>query len=293
MARERKRSPRRTPRRNRRQERARKQLYQRGTVIALAALLAVGLGSVSVSQLSKAKPDEYGCLPETNDHTAMWVDSSVRATDEAQERAVRSAFEDIHNTLIAYERWTLITTERDHYDMVGGNRFTICAPDQGSNPNRAEKLRKELYTEEVEPKIKDVLQSFNIEEKRSLRSPVLESLQSISQRPDFSTSLGSRRLVLVGDMIQNTEIAQFCTTQGHLPSYPKFKELPAFANIKPASLQGVKVTIYMQVYPGAYGHAEGLPYCTENELKTFWTAYFEDAGAASVNIRPIRWWEEL
>ncbi|MEM9670896.1 MAG: hypothetical protein AAF950_18490 [Pseudomonadota bacterium] len=290
MARERRRPARGSRRRNRREEKARKQLYQRSAVSAAAVMMAVGIGYVAMAQMTAVRPGEDGCLPELSAHTVMLVDTSVVTSDQAQKRAVLSSFEEVFAALLPGERWTVITTERGHYDAVGGNRFTLCKPDfESSSPTYVDKVTKELYAETVSEPITEIVESFTNEDKRSRQSPLLEILQSTSQRPDFSARLGSRRLVLVSDMIQNTQIAQFCTTQGHLPSYPKFKALPAFANIQPDSLQGVDVTLFMQVYPGAYGHPEGLPYCTENELREFWEAYFKDAGAASVTIRRIEW----
>ncbi len=67
-----------------------------------------------------------------------------------------------------------------------------------------------------------------------------------------------------------------------MPRFSKFKTKAYYQRIKPSSLAGVDVSIYM-LMRGNLG-----AYCTEDELRRFWTDYFKNAGAKSVSIIRIR-----
>lgn len=265
-------------------------LYLKIALTALCMIVISGAGYGTYLNLGKVRPDEFGCLPDTDSHTVAWMDYTS-AFHEGRHLAVKAIFERIYQALAPTEQWTLITTEKEHYSSLGEERFTLCAPDHGSkNPAYVKRKIKETYDDEVSPVIDEILgDSTTVKQIGNFEKvgiPIIENIQNISLRPDFSPELKRRRLVVISHMIQVSELAEFCFEQGHLPPYERFKTLPKFEAVKPGSLEGVDVSIFMLILSN-YGEG-ALRYCTEQELRDFWTAYFEDAGASSVQFHRIR-----
>jgi hypothetical protein len=292
------RKTRRSYRRNRRSEKPIVKLLLAGTTLTGVLM---GVGFLTIQEASYVKADAEGCYTVSTSaaRTIALVDSSEPRFDEAQTRDLLQVFENlIESGLRFQERLSVITTEEGSIGSVSKPVLTFCrqaysaeelqsvgaAPATSAFLNRqAEKFQDEVF----EPTIQHVFDSTPDASRRQKReSPILEQIQSASRLSDFGKDAPRRRLILVSDLIQATEEAQFCVKKGHLPSFEKFKTKPYFQRIQPASLSGVEVSIYMLIRHG-YGEAS-LPYCSEDELSAFWTAYFKDAGAASVNIIRLR-----
>ena len=259
-------------------------------MIALFLTFLGGVGYLAYWNIGKVQADEFGCLPNTDSHTVAWMDYTS-AFREGRHLAVKAIFERVYQALAPTERWTLITTEKEHYSSLGEERFTLCAPDHGSkNPAYVKRKIKETYDDEVSPVIDEILGDSTFVKQignfGKVGIPIIENIQNISLRPDFSPELKRRRLVVISHMIQVSELAEFCFEQGHLPPYERFKTMPKFEPVKPSSLEGVNVSIFMLMLEN-YGEGS-LRYCTEQELRDFWTAYFKDASASSVQFHRIR-----
>lgn len=268
--------------------------------VALTALLGT-IGYFIWDEAKYITADAQGCFPGNPlaAHTVALVDSSEPRFDEAQTRDLLQGFRKLFASGLRFqERFSLITTEEGTIGSVPQPVLTFCqsasdpeelnaigaAPATSAYLNRqAESLNEKTH----DPVVRAVFDSKADAQRRQAReSPILEQIQSVSRLSEFGDDLPHRRLIVVSDLLQSTQEAQFCVTQGHLPSFEKFKATPYYERVKPKSLNGVDVSIYMLIRNG-YGE-QPFPYCSEDELRTFWTAYFKDAGAASVDIIRLR-----
>jgi len=267
------------------------------SAIAVCSALAVGgVGYAVVSGADTVRPDETGCyqVAGPQDSTTLWWDVST-GWSPSQERDIQTVPERAFGSLAFNERFSLITTEADRVGDIGSARVELCGPARSSADYARHGLEKsasptflaneadKLYREKVEPVVADILSRTKASGRiLAVDSPLLEQIQAISRRPELRDATGRKRLVLVTDGIQNTEIAHFCKVKGDLPPFRAFKTKPEFRRVAPAPMSGAEVTIYLIL------HASYGPYCTEDELADFWTAYFEDAGASRVDVYRLR-----
>lgn len=287
-----------------RRNRSRRPSAPIGKLLLSGVALSAVLGTVGYFIWDEAKyitADAQGCYPGSpaSAHTVALVDSSEPRFDEAQTRDLLQVFGKLTASGLRFqEQFSLITTEEGSIGSVPQPVLTFCQsasdPEElkaiGATPATSAYLARqaESFNEKVyDPAIRQAFDSEPDAQRRQKReSPILEQIQSVSRLSDFGDDLRHRRLIIASDLIQSTQEKQFCVTQGHLPSFEKFKATPYYERIKPKSLNGVDVSIYMLIRHG-YGE-QPFPYCSEDELRIFWKAYFEDAGAASVDIIRLR-----
>ena len=261
-----------------------------GGVVLAAAVAAIGY--VGVRSINVPVPDELGCYAELDQRTtAVWIDPSGPRFDADQIRSLKNYFLDKLD--IGFnERLDVYTSEKDVQTSIMQPRFSACGyarngqelVDAGLEPvqlgylkRQREKQRKEI----LEPEFSAIF-TANPDPSRlqEFQSPVLESFYGIA----WNGLESGDRLIAVTDLLQNTESGRFCTVQGDMPRFEAFKEREVYERLKPRSLEGVEVTVLMLIREG-YGQAE-LPYCSsEEELKTFFSAYFADNGASVEFIR--------
>lgn len=264
--------------------------------------LFFGIGYVVIQDLNTLKPDEEtGCYTQTTaqDSTVAFVDSSDPGFDGVQSRDLVRAFTNLYKRDLGFnERLSVTTTQESRIgtipdpviELCGGAKSSAELENIGAAGATAAFLKRQsekTFEKQVEPQLAEIFAVNPTSANRQSReSPILEQIQSLSRLPAFSERSGHKKLIVVSDMLQNTADLQFCTTQGHLPSYFSFKESPEFDRVRPASLKGTDVTIYMLVR-GALGQPP-YAFCTEPELTLWWRELLTDAGAQSVEVIRIR-----
>lgn len=296
----------RKPRRGNSRRPGRRQGFSIPMLPALGVLggsaLALGIAYVAVQDLNTLKPDEEtGCYTQTTaqDSTVAFVDSSDPGFDNVQSRDLVRAFTNLYHRDLGFnERLSVTTTQESRIgtipdpviELCGGAKSSAELENIGAAGATAAFLKRQsekTFEKQVEPQLAEI---FAVDptaaNRQSRESPILEQIQSLSRLPAFTDRAGQKQLILVSDMLQNTTDLQFCKTQGHLPSYFSFKESPEFDRVRPASLAGTDVTIYMLVR-GMLGEAP-YAFCTEPELTKWWKDYLTDAGAQSVDVIRIR-----
>jgi len=261
-----------------------------------ASIILGGVGFTIVSGADAVRPDAVGCYESTvpQGTTTVWWDVSS-SWSPSQERDIRSAIEGAWQLLGFNDRFSVITTEADKVGDLAPRRVEICGPARSENDYARHGIEKTASTgflaNEADKRfgkaIQPVVDGIFDETKASggvlaIDSPILEQLQAISRDPAFRDAAGRKRLLVISDGVQNTEIAHFCTVKGDLPPFDRFKKKPEYARVAPADMTGVEVSFYLVL------RAEYPPYCTEDELATFWTAYFEEAGASRVDVYRLR-----
>lgn len=275
-----------------------------GRVFAIAllsgSLLAAlgGGGYIAYQDMQTVKPDELGCYPATERaQTTVLVDSSDPGFDPVQSRDLINGITTQFKMLGFNEGFSIVTTQASRIGSIPEPVISLCGP--AKSPDDLERVgaasatlayvqrqAEKIYEKTLLPVLENVFSSNPTDaDRQSHESPILEQIQSVSRMAGFGTAR-QKRLILVSDMLHNTLERQFCVTQGHLPPFAKFKTSDYFERMQPASLSGTDVTVYMPIR-GQLGQ-KPYPYCTEDELRTFWRNYFKDAGARNVEFIRIR-----
>ena len=269
-------------------------------LVTSGVALALGVGGMGYTALhlsGQRTPDRYGCFDGIEQaQTQVLVDASEPRFDPDQVRSLQRYFQQSYDTLTFNERLSFYTSEGDQIASVARSRFHVCG--QATHPEQLEainagtgsdgylkKQQQRLYEKVLEPEL-DALFATDAEDARRQRhqSPILELIADLSRLPTLKP--GSR-LIIVSDLLQNSDSAQFCRVKGDMPSFAKFKQRAVYQRLKPQSLQGVEVEVLMLQRHG-YGQG-GLSYCSsEEELKTFWRDYLQANGVRNSRFIRIR-----
>lgn len=110
-------------------------------------------------------------------------------------------------------------------------------------------------------------------------------IKNVSDMKDF---VPGSRLIVLSDLLQNSDTAQFCYRQNQMPPFRIFRERETYKNrLAPRSLEGIEVEVLLLQ---RYGYGQGsLKYCqSEEELTGFWRDYFTGNGAVNPVFTRIR-----
>lgn len=270
-------------------------------LIAYGSILSVcvaGLGYAALKTISLRTPDALGCFDDVRQpQTIVWVDASIPRWNEPQARSLREYFDQLYERLSFNARLNVYTSEGDQISSVPTPRFSVCGQAkraealeaigaQGGQAGYLAKQRERLYHKVLAPEL-DAL--FVLEAQGTRRqlyqSPILEQIAALSRQGKL---VPGARLIVVSDMLQHSETAQFCRSKNHMPRFAAFEQRRAYQErLKPENLQGVTVEVLMLQRQG-YGRA-GLRYCRdEEEIKSFWRDYFKANGVETVRFTRIR-----
>jgi hypothetical protein len=107
-------------------------------------------------------------------------------------------------------------------------------------------------------------------------SPIMESLQAlVAQTPGFLTFQGPRRLILVSDLLQNSDAMSFYRGE----DWNSFEASPAFLRLG-RTLEGVEVEIF-----AVPREVKALK--EPRAVEDFWIRYFELQGAGLPTLRSL------
>lgn len=293
------------PRNRSRRDRSRRSKRGRGIgfylkVVAMVLLpvLALGVGGYGLNEYSKI--EQIGadfCYPRPGQQAvaAIFLDYSVnKDMSGAQRRDLVTALERTFQKLPVNGRVLIFTTARDTGSSLAEPVFTICRPAQtaaeqaaigapskpGPNLRRIAADALAAYQSEIGRILAETQDSA----KSALESPLLEQVQAISRHPGFRGR--DRRFVWFSDGIQNTEIAQFCSTRGDMPSAEAFLRRPDYPVVAPESFAGTDVTVLLLetiTLP-----QPGLQFCSHAEMRRWWPEFFRLNGADSVRLERLR-----
>lgn len=265
-----------------------------GTV-ALAISVLGGVGYAGYQYSLAERPDQYGCYVRPDQHElVIWSDFSITHQSEAQFRdysiGAMAAYDRVPaNTIIS-----IANSGKGAHSNLIQPVFTLCKPAATAAEQKAlgitEKGNLELTRDAETARkkfaaaVESMVEGARDQDDRAENSPVLEQLRSISRAPWFQSA--ARSLVVITDGLQNSRIAQFCKTKGHMPSFGKFADKPEYRRVKPDSFAGTDVTVLM-VESVALPQS-GLDYCAGyEEVRRWWEDYFTANDADSVAIEPL------
>ena len=151
-----------------------------------------------------------------------------------------------------------------------GSLFAACNPGDGSQASQIYE-NPTLIRARFEGEFMTPLRTALAEAIRAAvedTSPIMESLQAlIADTPDFEAGAGLREIVIVSDLLQNSEVLSFYRGEGweHLRSSGGTGRLAR-------NLDGVLVSVVRVPRPGAGPRALG-------QVDDFWARYFDQQGA--------------
>ncbi len=278
--------------------RTQKNMLRLAAYSSVLALCVGGLGYAALQNIGKRTPDRFGCFDDIEQpHTTVWLDASQPRFNDEQGRSLRRYFDQLYTSLGFNERLSVFTSEGDQVGSVTKPRFHVCGqasrPEQleavNANGGQAGYLKKQklrLYEKVLAPELDALLSAKPAAARRQLyQSPILEQIADLSRAGQLKP--GSR-LIIISDLIQNSDSAQFCRVQNDMPSFANFEKRRIYQQrLKPQSLEGVTVEVLMLQRQG-YGQG-GLRHCySEEELRDFWRDYFIANGVKNPRFIRIR-----
>lgn len=276
----------------------RKQLPQLLVAGAALGLGIGGLGYMTVKTLGQITADQYGCYAEVYaPQTVVIVDASEPRWDNSQGRSLETYFDQTYDGLAFNERLSIYTTEGDRVASVVKPSFHVCGqatisdelPDNAAKAQAGYLLKQKqrLFEKIAKPEFDALLtQSPDASRRQNAESPIFEMIRAVQRSAKLEAG---DRLILVSDMIQNSDTLRFCRTRGDMPAFSTIEKSLKYQNrLKPAPFDGVSIELLMLQ---RYGYGQGgLAHCySEEELRGVWMAYFKANGADDVNIIRVRY----
>lgn len=202
---------------SRRRRRRQKRLAILNFAIAAAAIAVIGF-TIYALQPPDYDPDTL-CLVSDDmpPHTAVIIDKTDEYSAE-QAALIASVIRRTRERLDTGERFTIFELDaRGQFDPRG--EFSLCNPGRGSQVNplfRNPKMIEARYTELFEAPLDTVLEDL-ITPKEAPASPILEAVARLSQTEMFSDDVPRRQVILISDMLQNSEIFSAYGGGGEMP----------------------------------------------------------------------------
>ena len=255
----------------------RRRRQQRQAIVNLVIVaLLVGAVGYMMYRIQPAPYDERTlCLvsDQLPAHTAVIIDKTDEYTPR-QADLIKDVIRRTNDRLAVNERITLFELDAEGtFDPSG--ELTMCNPGRGdqvnplfSNPRMIEEEYAEKFAGPMDAVLADL-----VVPKEAPSSPILEAVARLAQTENFSQRAPRRRLVLVSDMLQNSNIFTIYGGGGSLPANtPTARETAdAVLDRYGSALRGVEIEVrliqrdrYVDIQRGA--------------LRQYWDAVFADLG---------------
>lgn len=253
-----------------------------GAAVLVAVSLAMlgGFGYMRITMRPIALDAELCPVEavESPGHTIILVDQSDPLTLDVRERLESLVLETGHE-LPVWHRLTLLGL-----DGETGNRpiehFSLCKPPATGNfiYENPETIAAR-FEEEFRGPLDRALASMIDGDERDW-SPIAEGVRRVSLRPDFTSSPGERRIIIVSDMLQHTRETSFLREGGHTANFDRFIAQNPYFRLP--RLDGVIVEVRWIENP--------IPTRADDqtrEVERFWNEFFFNSGAHVVYGPPL------
>lgn len=252
---------------------------RRHAAIIAAAAFSVVFGAASFGMINQppALHEKTLCLTDRKLETSVVI--LVDTTDALSPTQISQLLARVRETrdgLPTHGKLTLL-----FIDSASPNEpkeiFSLCNPgsEKNSNPliQTASKIKKrwdESFGNPVEQAI-STLATAPI----SSRSPLIQAIIASTQRSDFNTQVGTRRLLIVSDLLQHEQgYSHYTTSSRNL--WVNFSRT-SLAPETVGALSNVAVeVVYIRRPKDAIYQGEGH--------RVFWQRWFEEARASSINF---------
>lgn len=259
----------------RRSKRAKRQSRQAILNFAMAGI-AVAIIGFSFYAL-QPKPFDEVTLCEISDelppHTAVIIDKTDEYSAE-QADFIAATIRRTRDRLEIGERLSLFELDQDgRFDPRG--RFSYCNPGRGDQVNplfRNPEQMEERFNEKFGQPMQAILEDL-VEPKEAPNSPVLEALARLAQTENFSDRAPARRVVLISDMLQNSDVFSIYGGGGEMPeAMPTALDVADMVKRRFGdSLYGVSLEVRLIPRPRYVDMQRG-------SLKAYWDEIFQELG---------------
>lgn len=246
-------------------------------------LIIVGvLGAISYAAFV-LKPAEYDsqtlCLADSVPPHRVVVIDKTDLYSPAQANMIGNLILQERDALDVGERLSLYELNQTG-QLRNTNRFSLCNPGAGAqvnplyrNPTRIQARYEALFADPLDRALADL-----VEPKDAPSSPIIEALARLGQDPSFDRNVPARRIVLVSDMLQNSEtFSVYGRNRVDLA-----RRLPPSASVAATiretygdTLRGV--TLEIRLIP-----RDGWERDQHTELRAYWDAVFSQLGIYAV-----------
>jgi hypothetical protein len=195
----------------------------------------------------------------------------------AQAAAIERIILNERDTLGIGERLSLFELDETGR-LADTNEFSLCNPGSGDqvnplyrNPDRIQARYEALFDAPLQRALADL-----VVPKDAPQSPILEALAELTQQESMSQTVPGRRIVLVSDMLQNSEIfTVYGRSRGALLDRlpPVEQTVQAIRDQYGFALAGVTMEIHLIERAGWETEQNG-------PLRTYWTQVFNQLGVA-------------
>ncbi len=245
--------------------------------IAVCVAIAVGVAIASSKLISSSQFDEATLCLVGNQHDTtlilLDVTDPVNSTQQARLEALinREIASSRVDTMLAVG---IVSEDPENW----GEMFAKCKPKSGAEANAIyenPQFVMERYQEEFIDKVDETLAAAFAGETED-QSPIMEALQAlVADVPDFSNTNSDRKLIIVSDMIQNSETLSFYRGQ----DWGYFVETGGDTRLA-RNLTGIDIEIIR------------ITRATPNQPDTaivdgFWTRYFDIQGSNAPVVRSL------
>jgi len=235
------------------------------------------IGYVAITLTEKSRLDEVTLchLGGARSITMILLDLTDPLTGTQQARLETLLLDEVRrsgiDTMISFG---VVSEDADNW----GARFAKCKPATGEDANALyenPRLIEERYNNEfLLPMLNELANAVSGEPES--RSPIMESLQSlISETPDFTRAEGERKIVIVSDMLQHSDVLSFYRGQG----WDYFSDSGGARRLA-RNLGAVSIEIIRIPRAGS-----NLP--DRAEVEDFWSRYFDRQGSRVPTVRDL------
>ncbi|WP_019601022.1 hypothetical protein [Teredinibacter turnerae] len=186
----------------------------------------------------KYDPYTFCLLPKVESHTSILIDKTDRYS-KPQTQKIRMILTSLSKKMIRGEKLTIYVVDAENIhgkDPI----FDSCSPGSEENYSKLtehRRIAKEKFDKLFYKKLESLLSELLTVEEHP-KSPILEDLISLEKLDDFGNSVTNRRIILISDMLQNSDTFNIYKTDISAP-ITKLRLMP------PQDFSGIEIFIYV------------------------------------------------
>lgn len=261
-----------------------KKVLSKGDKAGMMLLAGVGLVVVMIAiyYIGSARGvvyDEDNCPPVISSHTIVLIDLTDPLTD-SQVRRFKDIIGKVRETLSINERISIHSLDGDDFKGLSDPILSLCKPRSGKdanewteNPYFLQRRYDANFAEIYENNTVNIAKMHGND-----KSPILEALFDLSYLPTFNRNLEKRRLVLISDLVQNSDALSMLT-----PNWQARLSSPQVERIFPV-LPGVELELFLLMRDK--GSARKIQ--EKEHFLTTWNRLFSQMFVKIISIEKVR-----